>query len=100
MANTFKTLFRGAAPTGSTTLYTVPSSTTTLVTSVIATNTAGTSATFTLSINGVVFVPAIVIPANDSIPLEPKQAIPTGQVLAGFASAATVNFHITGLEIT
>lgn len=102
MPNTFKVLFRGAASTGSTTLYTVPSSpaTTALVTSIVITNTAASNGTFTITFNGISIATTVTVPANDSIILEPKQVLTSGQVIAGLASATTINFHITGLEIT
>ena len=77
MANTFKVLFRGAAATSSTTLYTVPAATTALVTSVIIVNTAATVATFDMSLNDVQVANDVIVPANDSILLEYKQVIET-----------------------
>lgn len=100
MANTFKVLFRGAASTGSTTLYTVPAATTTLINSIVVTNTASVSATYSLFLNDVSVATTVSIPANDSLLLEIKQVISTGQTIKGLASATTVNFHISGLEIT
>jgi hypothetical protein len=100
MANTLKVLFRGAAATSSATLYTVPASTTTLVTSIVITNTAGTAGTYTLLFNDVSMATTVAVPANDSVVVEPKQLIGTAQTLKGFASATTINFHITGLEVT
>jgi len=100
MANTFKVLFRGAAATSSATLYTTPGATTALITSVVVTNTSGSQQTFTMTLNGVSIATAVTIPANDSVLIEPKQILPAGQILAGLASATTVNFHISGLEIS
>jgi hypothetical protein len=99
MANTFKVLFRGAADTSSQTLYTVPASTTTLVSSIVVTNTAGTDATYDLSLDGVALANDVSVPANDSVILEIKQVMEATDVIAGLASASTVNFHISGLEI-
>lgn len=100
MPNTFKVLFRGAASTGSTTLYTVPAATTTLINSILVTNTASTSATYNLLLNDVSAATTVSVPANDSSLLEIKQVITAGQTIKGLASATTVNFHISGLEIT
>lgn len=100
MANTFKSLFRGAASTSSTTLYTVPSGTTSLVTAVIVANTAGTSATFDMLLDDVAVANDVIVPANDSILLEYKQVIEATGTIKGLASATTVNFHISGLEIS
>lgn len=100
MANTFKVLFRGAATTGSSTLYTVPALTTTLITTVVVTNTAASVATFTLGLNAVSLATTVTVPANDSAVLEIKQIVAAGQTITGLASATTVNFHISGLEIS
>jgi hypothetical protein len=98
--NTFKVLFRGAASTVSTTLYTTPASTTTLINSILVTNTASANATYSLLLNGVSIGTSVSVPGNDTSLLEIKQVITASQVIAGFASASTVNFHISGLEIT
>ncbi len=100
MANTLKVLYRGAAATSSATLYTVPASTNTLVTSILITNTAGTNGTYTLLFNDVSVATTVTVPANDSVIVEPKQLLATTQTIKGLASATTINFHITGLEIT
>jgi hypothetical protein len=103
MAVTSKVLARTAAATSSTTLYTVPTtSTTTVVTNIVIANTAATAATATVSIDGVVVVPAIDIAGNSVFGFDLKQVIPanaTPKVITGFASAVTVNFHISGVEI-
>lgn len=100
MANTFKVLFRGAASTGSTTLYTVPASTSTLVTSMTIANTASADATFDLELDGVAIANDVAISSNDTITWEIKQVLDTTDTITGLASATTVNFHISGLEIT
>jgi hypothetical protein len=100
MANTFKVMYRGAAATSSATLYTAPALTTALITSIVVTNTAASAATYTLTLNGVSLATTVAVPANDSLLIEPKQIIAAGQIIAGLASAVTVNFHISGLEIT
>lgn len=99
MANTFTVLYRGAASTSSATLYTVPASTTTLVTSVVVTNTAASVATFDMSLGGVQIANDVTVPANDSIILEFKQVMDATDAIEALASATTVNFHISGLEI-
>ena len=103
MATTSKTLFRGAAATSSTTLYTVPTtSTTTVVTNILVANTAASSATFDLSIDGVQIANDVVVAANDTLVIDLKQVSPanaTPKTITGLASATTVNFHISGVEI-
>lgn len=100
MATTSKTLFRGAATTTvGTTLYTVPASTTTVVTNIIVTNTAGSAGTFTLGLNGTNLATTVAIAANDSKVLDIKQVLTSTQTITGGASATSINFHISGVEI-
>jgi predicted nuclease of predicted toxin-antitoxin system len=100
MANTFTALFRGAASTGSTTLYTVPAATKTLVTSITVANTASADATFDLELNSFAIANDVAVAANDSITWEVKQVLDATNTITGLASATTVNFHISGLEIS
>lgn len=100
MANTFKVFFRGAASTGSTTLYTVPASTTAYVSSILVANTSASNQTYTILLNDVSAGTTVSVPANDTALLEIKQILAAGQTIKGLASATSVNFHISGLEIT
>jgi hypothetical protein len=103
MATTSKALFRGAASTSSVTLYTVPTtSTVTVVTNVLVANTAAAVATFDLSIDDVQIANDVAVAANDTLVIDLKQVIPanaTPKTIKGLASATTVNFHISGVEI-
>ena len=99
MATTPTVLFRGAAATSSTTLYTVPASTTTIVTNIVVANTASTSATFTLTLNGTNIISGASILANSSAFFDLKQVLTAAQIVAGFASATTINFSISGLTL-
>ena len=100
MATTTKTLFRGAATTTvGTTLYTVPASTTTVVTSIVITNTAGSAGTFTLGLAGTNLATTVSVGANDSTVLDLKQVLVATNTITGGASAVTINFHISGVEI-
>lgn len=100
MATTSKALFRGAAATSSATLYTVPASTTTVVTNIVVTNTAATSATFTLLLDDVSIATTVTVGAYDSTIIDLKQVLATTKTIKGFASATTVNFHISGVDIS
>jgi hypothetical protein len=100
MATTSKILFRGAASTSSTTLYTTPSATTTVVTDIIISNTAAASGTYELLLNDVVLAKTIVVGANDSTIIQLKQPLIATQTIKGLASATTINFHISGVEIS
>ena len=99
MATTSKALFRGAASTSSTTLYTVPASTTAVVTNILVTNTATASATYDLLLDDVSIANDVSIAANDTIVIDMKQVLATTKTIKGLASAVTVNFHISGVEI-
>jgi len=104
MANTAKSLFRGAATlTTTTVLYTVPASTTTIVSNVAVVNTAATAATFTLGMGTAGANTALqttsAIPANTTIYIDLKQVLATTNTITGGASAVTVSFHISGVEI-
>jgi hypothetical protein len=104
MAVTSKALARTAAATSSATLYTVPStSIVTIVTNIAVTNTAASAATFTIAIDGVAIQSGSSLAANSSAYIDLKQVIPanaTPKTITGFASATTVNFHISGVEIS
>jgi hypothetical protein len=100
MATTSKALFRGAASTSSTTLYTVPSATTAVVTEIVVTNTAATAATFTILLNDVSIATTVDIGLKDSTVIPLKQVLATTQTIKGSATATTVNFHISGVEIS
>lgn len=101
MPITPKILFRGAASTNTTsTLYTVPSATTTVVTDIVVTNTASASANFTLTMNGTKLAETVTVAALDSTVIQIKQVLNATNTIQGGASATTVNFHISGVEIS
>ena len=99
MATVSKALFRGAAATSSTTLYTVPASTTTVITNILVANTAASAATFDLLLYDVSIANDVVVAANDTLSIDLKQVLTTTKTIKGLASAITVNFHISGVEI-
>lgn len=100
MTTTPKALFRGAATTTtSTTLYTVPSATTTIVTNIVITNTSSSQQTYTIGFDGISLATTTVIAANDSTILDLKQVLVATDTITGGASATSVNFHISGVEI-
>lgn len=96
---TSKALARTAAATSSTTLYTVPSATTTVVTDIVVTNSAATAATFTITLDSVDLFKDVALAANTTAMFDLKQVLATTKVIAGLASATTVKFHISGVEI-
>jgi len=99
MATTSKVLFRGAAATSSTTLYTTPAATTAVVTNIVVANTAASSATFDLSLDDVQIANDISVAANSITTIDLKQVLVATDTIKGLASATTVNFHISGVEI-
>ena len=104
MAVTPTVLARTAASlTTTTVLYTVPTSTTAVVSNIAITNTASTAATFTLAMGPaagqVALATTTAIAANTTVFIDLKQVLTTTQTITGGASATTVNFHISGVQI-
>ena len=99
MATVSKALARTAAATSSTTLYTVPSATTTVVTNIAVTNSAATAATFTITLDSIDLFKDAALAANTTALFDLKQVLATTKIIAGLASATTVNFQISGVEI-
>ena len=99
MATTSKALARTAAATSSTTLYTVPASTTTVVTNILVANTASSGATFDLLLDDVSIANDVSVAANSITVIDLKQVLAQNKTIKGLASAVTVNFHISGVEI-
>jgi hypothetical protein len=104
MATVTKALARTAAATSSTVLYTVPASTTTVVSSIAVTNTAGSAGTFTLGMgtagSNTSLHTTTAIGANATIYIDLKQVLVATNTITGLASATTINFHISGVEIS
>ena len=99
MANNAKALARGAFATSSGTIYTVPALTTAVITNIAIVNTSASTQTFTLSLDGVALHTTNSIAANTTYYIDLKQVLTTTKVIAGLASAVTVNYHISGIEI-
>lgn len=100
MATVTKALARTAAAVSSTTLYTVPSATTTVVTNIVICNPTGSAVTASMTINAIDLLGSVSIAANSSAFFDLKQVIPATQVIAGSASSTSVDFHISGVEIS
>ena len=100
MATTPIAIYRGAASTTTTaTLGTVPAGKTWIITNIVVTNTAGSSATYTMALDGTSIATTVTIGALDSIVIDMKQVLAATKTITGGASATTVNFHISGVEI-
>ena len=100
MATVTKALARVAAATSSTTLYTVPSATTTVVTNIVICNPTASAVTASMTINAIDLLGSVSIAANSTAFFDLKQVIPATQVIAGSASSTSVDFHISGVEIS
>lgn len=99
MATTPKTMYRGNAATSSTTLYTVPAGTTSVITNICVTNTDAASQTFTIALNGTTLFNTNSVAANTTTNISLKQVLSATQTITGLASATTIRFHISGVEI-
>jgi hypothetical protein len=99
MAVTSKVLARTAAATSSTLLYTVPSSTTAIVTNIAVCNNATSAGTFTILLDDIELQKDTAIAANSTIYIDLKQVLATTKTIKGLASAVTIDFHISGVEI-
>ena len=100
MATTSKVLARTAAATTSTTLYTTPSGSTAVVTNIVICNPTTAAVTASMTINSVDFLGSVSIAANTSAFFDLKQVVPASQIIAGSASSTSVDFHISGVELS
>lgn len=99
MAVTSKVLFRGAAATTSTTLYTTPATATAVVTNIGVTNTTTGGITASILLDDVAILSGVSVNANSSIFIDLKQVVDPSDTIKGFASSTAVNFHISGVEV-
>ena len=99
MAATPTLFYRGSAATSSATLYTVPASTTSVLTDIVVSNTSSSQQYVTMTVDGVNILPTVPISANTVITIQPKTVVPTGDIVAGYATSADVKFHVSGVEI-
>lgn len=99
MAVISKVLSRTAAATASTTLYTTPAGSTAVVTNIAIANTSSADATFTLNLDSIAICSGTTVPANSTVFLDIKQVLAATKTITGFASATSVNFHISGVEL-
>jgi 6-phosphofructokinase len=105
MATATKVLARTAASlTTTTVLYTVPASTTTVVSNIAVTNTASSAGTFTMamgpSAGQIALHTTTAIAANSTVYIDLKQVLEATNTITGGASATTINFHISGVEVS
>lgn len=100
MAVVSKVLFRGAAATSSTTLYTTPSGSTAVLTNIVICNPTSSGVTASLTIDAVDLIGSVSIAANSTAFFDLKQVVPDGDIIAGLASSTSVDFHLSGVEIS
>lgn len=99
MADTSITLYRGAAATSNTTLYTSPSSVAVAVTNIAIVNDTSSAATATINLATIPLVSSISLPANSTQFIDLEQIIYNGETITGSASTTAVDFHIAGYEV-
>ena len=99
MADTSITLYRGAAATSNTTLYTSPSGVAVSVTNIAITNTTASAATATVNLATVALVSSVSVAANTTLFIDLEQIVYNGETITGSASTTGVNFHIAGYEV-
>jgi hypothetical protein len=99
VADSSITLYRGAAATSNTTLYTSPSSVAVAVTNIAIVNDTTAAVTATINLATVPLVSSMSIPANSTQFIDLDQVIYNGETITGSASTTGVDFHIAGSEI-
>jgi hypothetical protein len=99
MSDTSITLFRGAAATSSTTLYTAPTGVAVAVTNIAITNDSTSAVTATINLATVPLLGSISIGANSTQFIDLEQIIYNGETITGLASTTSVDFHIAGYEV-
>lgn len=101
MPVTSKVLARTAASTTvGTVLYTAPSTVTTVVTNIVICNPNTSSATASILLNDIDLLGSVSVSANSTAFFDLKQVLPATQTIKGSASATTIDFHISGVEIS
>lgn len=100
MPTVSKVLARTAAATTSTTLYTTPAGSTAVVTNIVICNPTASAVTASMTINSIDLLGSVSIAANSVFGFDLKQVIPATQILAGSASSTSVDFHVSGVELS
>jgi hypothetical protein len=100
MTTTLKALARGSFATSSATLYTVPSSTTAVLSNVSICNTTDASINFFILLDSVDLFATAAIAPYTTVVIDIKQALAATKIIAGYASAVGVKYHLSGAEIS
>jgi hypothetical protein len=99
VADTSITLYRGAAATSNTTLYTSPASIAVAVTNIAVVNDSASAITATINLTTFPLLGGISVAANSTQFVDLEQIIYNGETITGSASTTSVNFHIAGYEV-
>jgi hypothetical protein len=99
MADTSITLYRGAAATSNTTLYTAPSGVAVAVTNIAVVNDSASAVTATINLATIPLLGGISVGANSTQFIDLEQIIYSGETITGSASTSSVDFHIAGYEV-
>ena len=99
MADTSITLYRGAAATSDTTLYTSPSDIAVAVTNIAIVNDSASAVTATINLATFPLLGGVSVAANSTQFVDLEQIIYNGETITGSASTTDVNFHIAGYEV-
>jgi hypothetical protein len=97
--NTSLTLFRGAASTSNTTLYTSPANMAVCITNIAITNATTGTPNATINLAGVPLISALNIAANTTTYITPDQIIFNTETITASASTTGIRFHIAGYEV-
>ena len=99
MADSSITLYRGAAATSSTTLYTAPTGVAVAVTNIAVVNDSSSAVTATISLATFPLLGGVTVAGNSTQFIDLDQIIYNGETITGSASTTTVDFHIAGYEV-
>jgi hypothetical protein len=103
MATLPKAFARGSFATSVADIYIVPTAlTTSIVTNIVVANTTNTQQTFTLLLDEVEVFNTTPITGNSTVSIDLKQVLDASTSLkkiTGFATATTVKYHISGIEL-
>jgi len=103
MATLPKAFARGSFATSVADIYTVPNViTTSIITNIVVANTTNTQQTFTILLDDVEVFNTTPISGNSTVSIDLKQVLNASETLkkiTGFATATTVKYHISGIEL-
>ena len=99
MADSAITLYRGAAATSNTTLYTSPTNMAIGITNIAIVNDTTSAVTATINLATIPLVSGISIAGNSTQFIDLDQIIYNGETITGSASTTAVDFHIAGYEV-